>query len=329
VTTLSVSLAVASSLAFSLALQPIAIHILKRRTVLDVPNARSSHSVPTPRGGGIVVVGAICLGIVLVADSAMLWGLFLTVAGAALLGFVEDIYGIPVAGRLLGQIAVAVPFVFAAVQGSWLFGLIAALYMVGSINCVNFMDGVNGITAGFGVAAGISYGLIFQTVSRGDFAAVSLCVAAACFGFLPYNALRARVFLGDSGSYGIGAAVGGLGVLAWVTGVGPVAALAPMVIYIGDTGLVFVRRLISRESLHEAHRSHVYQRLTDLGWSHSQVAILVSLLSLACGLLGVVATMGALQAAVGVALAFIVLLYLSLPMVIRISREKSRLSAEN
>jgi len=257
--------------------------------VLDIPNERSSHSVPTPRGGGVVVVGALLLGWCFLAAGNQVVGLGLTVLAASVLGFVEDIRGVPVGVRLLAQLACSIPVLAAASTGvvsAWLLAPVGAILIVGSINCVNFMDGVNGITAGFGIAAGLSFTLVLDATGQMVLAAAALAVAAACVGFLPYNAGRARIFLGDSGSYGIGAASGGLCILAWALGTQPEAAIAPLVIYIADTATVVVRRLRAGEPVHEAHRTHVYQRLTDLGWSHQKVALFVSGLTLACGLLG-------------------------------------------
>lgn len=280
---------VAAALVVSLAAQPLAIRALERRSVLDVPNERSSHSIPTPRGGGIVVVSAVLIGWLFLARDEPLIGIALTVLGAGLLGLLEDLRGTPVGVRLLAQLACATPVLVAASSGTVpILALvpIGALVVVGAVNSVNFMDGVNGITAEFGIAAGLGLALLFGAIGQPVLVAAALVVAAACVGFLPYNAGSARVFLGDSGSYGIGAAIGGLCVLAWTLGAQPEAAIAPLAIYIADTGAVVLRRLRAGEPIHEAHRTHVYQRLTDLGWSHQKVALFVATLTLACGVLG-------------------------------------------
>lgn len=312
----------------SLAVQPFAIRILHRRAVLDVPNERSSHSVPTPRGGGIVVVSAVLFGWLFVAWEKPLVGLGLTVLAAGLLGLFEDLGGVSVGVRLLAQLACGIPVLVAASSGSvsiWLLLPIGALVVVGAVNSVNFMDGVNGITAEFGIASGLGFALVFGTIGQPALAAAALVVAAGCTGFLPYNAGRARIFLGDSGSYGIGAAAGGLCVLAWALGAQPEAAAAPLAIYVADTGAVVLRRLRAGEPIHHAHRTHVYQRLTDLGWSHQKVALFVSTLTLACGLLGWVGTFGlALRVMTDIVIIALAALYLMSPRLIAHAAQERR-----
>ncbi|MGB3676200.1 MAG: hypothetical protein WA988_17345 [Candidatus Nanopelagicales bacterium] len=284
--------AVAISLGLSLAIQPIAIRILNSRSLLDIPNERSSHVTATPRGGGVVVVGSIAVGMVFLAAGPSVAALGATIVLAASLGFVEDLRGVRVPVRLAAQIICALPVLIAATSGDvgvWLLWPVGALFIVGAINSVNFMDGINGITAGFGIASGLTLAAIFWSIDQPALAGVALVVVAASLGFLPYNAWHARVFLGDSGSYGIGAAIGGLCVLAWAFGAMPLAAVAPMAIYIADTAAVVMRRLHAREPIHQAHRTHVYQRLTDVGWGHPRVAAFVTLLILWCGMLGLVA----------------------------------------
>lgn len=236
-----------------------------------------------------MVVGALLLGLCFLAADVQVIGFGLTILAAGVLGFIEDVRGVPIAARLGAQLVCSIPVLVAALSGTvslWLLAPVGAAFIVGAINSVNFMDGINGITAGFCIAAGLSYALVFGSIAEPVLAGAALTVVAASAGFLPYNARRARIFLGDSGSYGLGAATGGLGVLAWAAGAQPEAALAPFAIYIADTATVVIRRLRAGEPIHEAHRTHAYQRLTDLRWSHQRVALFVSGLTLACGLLG-------------------------------------------
>lgn len=288
-----IALGIVVALVVSIAAQPTAIRLLQSRAVLDIPNERSSHVVPTPRGGGLVVVGALLLGLCFLAANLQIVGLGLTILAAGVLGFVEDVWGVPVVARLGAQLVCSIPVLIAAATGIvplWLLVPVGAVFIVGAINSVNFMDGINGITAGFCIAAGLSYALVFSSIAEPLLAGAALVVVAASLGFLPYNAGHAKIFLGDSGSYGLGAATGGLCILAWATGAQPEAALAPFAIYIADTASVVIRRLRAGEPIHEAHRTHAYQRLTDLGWSHQQVALFVSGLTLVCGLVGWVGT---------------------------------------
>src|SRR5699024_640725 len=143
----------------------------------------------------------------------------------------------------------------------------------------------NGITSLFAVVAGLWFFLVELHRPDPAIAVMALVVAVAALTFLPVNAPRARVFLGDIGSYGIGAAV--VGLVCWMifTGVHIVVALAPVAIYLADAGYTLFRRILARENLADAHRTHVYQRLTDMGPSHFTVALLVTAYSVAlCGL---------------------------------------------
>lgn len=235
------------------------------------------------------MVGALLLGLCFLATNLQVVGLGLTILAAGALGFIEDVRGVPVVARLAAQLLCSIPALIAAATGFvplWLLVPVGAVFIVGAINSVNFMDGINGITGGFCIAAGLSYALVFGSISEPVLAGAALTVVAACIGFLPYNAGHAKIFLGDSGSYGLGAATGGLCILAWAAGAQPEAALAPFAIYIADTASVVIRRLHAGEPIHEAHRTHAYQRLTDLGWSHQKVALFVAGLTLVCGLLG-------------------------------------------
>jgi UDP-N-acetylmuramyl pentapeptide phosphotransferase/UDP-N-acetylglucosamine-1-phosphate transferase len=113
-------------------------------------------------------------------------------------------------------------------------------------------------------------------------------VAAAALTFLPWNAGRARIFLGDVGSYGLGGALGAMAAYAVLHGVAIEAALFPLALYLADTGWTLLRRIRAREPWYRAHRWHIYQRLTDAGFSHSQVAFgtaAVAIVLSVCGLL--------------------------------------------
>lgn len=277
------------ALVVSALFQPLAIALLRRHSILDLPNERSSHVLPTPRGGGLVVIASVLVGFLLLPFTTATIGLAITVACAGLLGVLEDLKGVRVSVRLLAQTVCCLPLLLTITSeytSWWLVWVVGGAFIVGAINCVNFMDGVNGITGGFAIAVGLSLCLVFSTIGQPVLAGAALVLVAACVGFLPYNALQARIFLGDSGSYGIGAAAAGLCLLACVLGASPEAAVAPFAIYIADTSVTLLRRLRAGEPIHQAHRTHIYQRLTDRGWSHGGVAAYVSILTLLCGILG-------------------------------------------
>jgi UDP-N-acetylmuramyl pentapeptide phosphotransferase/UDP-N-acetylglucosamine-1-phosphate transferase len=157
---------------------------------------------------------------------------------------------------------------------------------------VNFMDGINGISAAQAVVGGLAYALVGHTVGDRALLGVGLVTAAAMAAFAPFNVPRARVFLGDTGSYGLGAALAGLAVLALFRGLPPEAALGPLLPYLADTGSTIVRRMAAGEAWYQPHRSHVYQRLTGAGYSHVQVSVAVGLLVALTSGLGAVSLVG-------------------------------------
>jgi UDP-GlcNAc:undecaprenyl-phosphate/decaprenyl-phosphate GlcNAc-1-phosphate transferase len=138
---------------------------------------------------------------------------------------------------------------------------------------------------------------------------------AASLGFAPFNFPRASMFLGDVGSYGMGAALAILAVVGLRAGVPPEAVLAPLAIYLVDTSSTCIRRLAAGETWYHPHRDHRYQRLVKLGWSHMRVTLTVGGVMAACSLLGAVSLAGSLPARVlaGAALACLLGAYLFIP----------------
>ncbi len=150
--------------------------------------------------------------------------------------------------------------------------LAITVWIVGFVNAFNFMDGVNGISGGHALVGGIAYALLGLWLSNEFLAMAGTTVAAGALAFLPWNVPRARVFLGDAGSYTLGAALAVLAAYALLHGIPPEAAIAPLALYLADTTWTLLRRARARESWHN-HRTHVYQRWCDRGWSHVRVSM--------------------------------------------------------
>ena len=272
------------ALAFVLgALLPFAVRpILHRNNMVDVPNERSSHTAPTYRGMGLATAAATFVAFV----AATLFGwtyrsaeslqLAVTIAAAILcalaLGWLEDIRGVSIVRRAGLQlvIGVLVSVSFATVQGTNILLLIlGAIFIAGYINVANFMDGINGISGAHGLVAGLAYGLTGWMVNLPWLALAGVAVAGAFAAFLPWNVRPGKnVFLGDAGSYVLGAALGTLAVGAWFADVPFLLAFAPLMTYLADAGTTLFRRFMAGEQWYKPHRTHTYQRLTDVGFSH-------------------------------------------------------------
>ncbi len=283
--------AAAVSFTLLLALRP-----LLGRHALAHPNARSSHKIPTPQGGGIAVIAA-TLCFVVVSDlfgvsglgGLSLWlvlpaTLFITVVGA-----MDDIHSIAVVPRLLLQ-AVAVVIVLAALPDNlgivtflpvWIERALLGLAILWFVNLTNFMDGIDWMTVAevVPVTAGlVLFGLMGALPREAMIVALALC--GATIGFAPVNRPVARLFLGDVGSLPIGLLLGWLLVVLAGAGHFAAALLLPLY-YLADATITLLRRLAKGEPIWHAHRTHFYQRATDNGYSVMQIVGRVFLLNVA------------------------------------------------
>lgn len=257
----------------------------RRAGLLDVPNARSSHSVPTPRGGGIGIVAAVLLvlpyAFASFANSRTLYWILLLFVALAVAGWLDDRKSLSVGLRLpvhlgCGLAVAALVDEIAPLPGllnvPWLLWWI--FWTVGSINVVNFMDGIDGLVASTGVIYGLYlYAILPSTLPGAQF---GLILAAACSGFLIWNWSPARIFLGDVGSVTLGFLFVIGGVLA-LGSVNPALVFLPLFPMFFDALVTLIRRFRRGEKLAAAHRSHLYQRLANDGHGHARVTLMYSL----------------------------------------------------
>ena len=280
--------------------EPPTIALLRRLTVLDLPGERSSHSVPTPRGGGAPIAAGLLVAAALTPGAGDARLAFAVAVGFfGLLGLLDDLGGLPAIFRLALQAAGAAGVATVLVLHLSLTAfamaaaaLVAAVWLVGFVNAFNFMDGVNGISAAHAVIGGAAYACLAAWRQDGFGIAAGLALTAGAGAFLPWNAGRARVFLGDVGSYSIGAALAVLAVRLIADGVPAEAVAGPVALYLADVAWTLQRRIRRGEPWLEGHRTHVYQRWCDAGWSHQEVTLLTSALTVLLCLLGVVGLLG-------------------------------------
>ncbi|CRQ07585.1 MULTISPECIES: MraY family glycosyltransferase [Stenotrophomonas maltophilia group] len=246
-----------------------------RQQLMDQPGERRSHSVATPRGGGIAIVISL-----LVTAAVAIWawpestptvlvaslGLVL-VAG---IGWWDDHRPLPAMRRLLVHfIAAALLAGLVKVNGgSWLLAALVLLFTASLINIWNFMDGINGIAASQAVVAMLG----LAPVLPWPYSLAAVALGLACLGFLPFNFPRARIFMGDVGSGALGYAVAAVLALASVrTDINWILLLVPVSPFLVDAGFTLLARIISGQRWMEPHTQHVYQRAVQAGASHPQV----------------------------------------------------------
>ena len=253
------------------------------KSLMDIPNDRSSHTVPTPRGGGVAVVLAWFGGLLwLFVQQQIDENLFLAfLAGLrpVIISYLDDIYTLRPGIRFLVQslsagLALwflnglhAVDFGFATINNAWLWTPVAFVAILWAINLFNFLDGIDGYIGSEVAFIALALFLVFSD-------AAALLLAVAIIGFLFWNWPRAKIFMGDVGSTLLGFNVAVFAI--WYQNAMGVSILFFLILsgaFWFDATITLYRRWRNKEKLSEAHRKHAYQRLTQSGLSHQQVSL--------------------------------------------------------
>ena len=291
-----------------------------RMGLMDRPNARSSHTRATPRGGGLgfVLVVALAVGGALASagfPGSILVGdglrrpLVIYVAAALFIAAIslrDDFKSLSAGLRFGCQFAVAVAavwgigyFCLLTIPGAWTFDLgvggagLTVIWIVGLTNVYNFMDGIDGIAGVQGLIAGLVWAIAGAWVGAPVSSCLGMVLAGGCLGFLLHNWSPAKIFMGDVGSAFLGFSFAVLPLLflneAKTTsrlanaGMIPGFVLGAMWPFVGDGFNTFLRRTARGEAVWKPHRSHLYQRLVQAGWTHARVSSLYALWAVICG----------------------------------------------
>ena len=302
------------------------------RSLLDVPNARSSHSLPTPRGGGVAIVVAFLLGLCVAfftglgIAAELFYALLGAGLGIALLGFLDDHGHIAARWRLLGHFLAAAWALYwlgglppLAVFGgllklSWIGHVLAAFYLVWLLNLYNFMDGIDGIASVEAICVCLGGAILYALLETSLLTDLPLLMlAAAVLGFLLWNFPPARIFMGDAGSGFLGIVLGVLSLqAAWTNPLLLWAWLILLGVFIVDATLTLLRRLLRGEKVYEAHRSHAYQYASRRFGRHLPVTMAVAALNLVWLLpLAMLVALGWLDGLLGVLVAYAPLVVLA------------------
>lgn len=265
--------------------------------LLDIPNKRTSHEKPTPRGGGMAFIIIWCTGLLAGAISGKLaLAVVLVFMPAALMvaviGFIDDHYNLSLSVRLVTHIVAATAFIMVLGGGADLDAekllikwgiagsIVAIIAIVWSINLFNFMDGIDSIASVEAIIVFLAGGAMLWHAGGTQEGALALLLAVSVAGFLIWNLPPAKIFMGDGGSGFLGflivafAITGeinyGMPVLLWVIIYG---------VFWFDAAVTLLRRMLRGEAWTKPHRSHAYQRLHQSGWSHGSVVKAVSCLN--------------------------------------------------
>ncbi|MHA6140825.1 MraY family glycosyltransferase [Pseudomonas mohnii] len=268
------------------------------RSLMDIPNARSSHSVPTPRGGGVAIVLAFTLALFMLLFAGLMASpVFAAMAGAgsviAIIGFMDDHGHIAARWRLLGHFTASI-WLLSWMGGlpavelfghtfdlGWLGNVLAAFYLVWLLNLYNFMDGIDGIASVEAICVCLGACLLYWVAEDLDLIWAPLLLAAAVAGFLFWNFPPAKIFMGDAGSGFLGIVLGALSIqAAWASAEMLWGWLILLGVFIVDATFTLFRRLLRGDKVYEAHRSHAYQYATRRFGSHLKVTSVVALINL-------------------------------------------------
>jgi len=269
------------------------------QSLIDIPNARSSHSKPTPRGGGVAVVITYSIGLIILWDMLLLDNLpFVGLLGAGLLvaaiGFIDDYGHVAVGWRLLAHFFAAVwisfffeglpplPLMGIVFNMGWVGNLLLVFALVWLINLYNFMDGIDGIAGVEAIFLTVAMGIIFVFVFKHEeIAILHILMSAAVVGFLIWNFPQAKIFMGDAGSGFVGLMLGALALYS--------AHIEPLMlwvwfilfgVFIVDATYTLIRRLLRGDKIYQAHCSHAYQNAARKCTKHSPVTLVVLAINL-------------------------------------------------
>lgn len=314
----------------SLALTALLRQYALRRSIIDIPNARSSHTVPTPRGGGVAIVLTFAFALVwlagaqliTVAESAALLGAGLLIA---IIGFMDDHGHIAARWRLLGHFAAAI-WMLSWMQGlpaisafgvtfdlGWVGHVLAVFYLVWMLNLYNFMDGIDGLASLQAICACLALTLIYFLSGQPSMMWAPLLLSVSVAGFLYWNFPPARIFMGDAGSGFLGIILGGLSVqAAWAGSEFFFAWLIMLGVFIVDATFTLIRRLARGDKVYEAHRSHAYQFASRQYGRHLPVTLAVAVINVVWLLpLALAVALFGLDAGVGTVIAYLPLVFLA------------------
>lgn len=268
------------------------------KDILDIPNHRSSHKKPIPRGGGVafvsvflVVMGCLCYLNILHYEYE--YGLIGAVLLIAAIGFFDDKYSITAGVRIIGHFAACILAVYSmgglpgitiyswVLQPGYLANILAIIYLVWMLNLYNFMDGIDGLAGIEAISVCIGACFLYYLTGNLAYTGIPLILSAAIAGFLFWNFPPARIFMGDAGSGFLGFVLGLLSIQSislhpsffwsWLILLG---------VFIVDATITLFVRLSKGEKVYMAHCSHAYQHASRLFKNHKSITLGILVLNI-------------------------------------------------
>jgi UDP-GlcNAc:undecaprenyl-phosphate GlcNAc-1-phosphate transferase len=277
---------------------PLTARLAVRLGAIDMPRDRDLHESPVPRLGGLAILAGILIAaIIFVPLDAQTRGILGGALVAVVVGLIDDLYDLPPAVKLIGQMAAAVipvlagvrvetftlPFVGLVDLGATGGGILTGLAIVAVMNVVNFTDGVDGLAAGVCTISGATFAIIALSLDRADAGVLAAITAGAALGFLWHNFHPASVFMGDAGSNLLGlmlACIAVQGVLKTAAVVALVFPLVVLAVPILDTAFVVAKRFKYRRPAWQADTEHFHHRMARIGFSQRRTVIYLYLWTL-------------------------------------------------
>jgi Fuc2NAc and GlcNAc transferase len=263
-------------------------------SLIDIPNQRSSHAQPTPRGGGIVFtitfyVGLLILFGVGVADKNWVLGLLIGGPLVAIIGFLDDRKSLPAVVRLMVHFMAAIAtyavitrmfsyrmeISFLPTENQVFLGIFCVLYIMWMVNLYNFMDGIDGMAGTQGVVAALLSAALSFWQGSIHLGAIYLLLAASVGGFLFHNWSPAKIFMGDCGAYFLGFVFATLALISKIyLGHSIHAHMILLGVFICDATYTLVLRAVQGKRVYQAHRDHAFQHAVQRGLSHRRVNLM-------------------------------------------------------
>lgn len=255
---------------------------------VDKPNERSLHSSFIPRTGGLAIMAGVLVTWLFIGVS---YEWLLLPAALIAVSLVDDIRGLKARWRFLAQIVVCGVFLALHPQNVPLWAMpLLLLAMVWMVNLYNFMDGSDGLAGGMALFGFGAYAAAAYLAGNAELAALCTIIATANLAFLVFNFHPAKIFMGDAGSIPLGFLAAAIGLSGWQQGAWsvwfPILVFSPFIV---DASVTLLKRILRREKIWQAHKSHYYQRLVQMGWGHRRTALMEYGVMLMASLSGILA----------------------------------------